>query len=163
MDTLHKDRADDMTTVLALPMPAERLIPHRPPMRLVDTLLSFADGCGETEACPAAGSLLADRNGELDRVALVELIAQSYATVRGYDDLLNGRPVRKGFLVGIRKLRITGTALAGERLVTTIRTIGTFDGFALAEGEIVRHDECIARATIKLWIVDDDAAGGGSP
>lgn len=163
MDILRNNRADGMTAELTLPMPAERLIPHRPPMRLVDTLLSFADGCGETEACPAAGSILADRSGELDRVALVELIAQSYATVRGYDDLLNGRPVRKGFLVGIRKLRLTGTAFAGERLVTAIRTIGTFDGFALAEGEIVRRDECIARATIKLWIVDEDAPEGGSP
>ncbi|HYS43510.1 MAG TPA: hypothetical protein VEM32_05965 [Geobacteraceae bacterium] len=152
-----------MTTDLVLPMPAESLIPHRPPMRLVDTLLSVADGSGVTEACPAAGCILADARGELDAAALVELIAQSYAAVKGYDDLANGRPVKKGFLVGVRKLRITGRAFTGNRLLTTIRTVGTFEGFAVAEGEIVCAGETIAAGTIKLWIVDEEIAAGGGP
>lgn len=152
-----------MTTDLALPLPAERLIPHRPPMRLVDTLLSFADGSGLTEACPAAECILADARGELDPAALVELIAQSYAAVKGYDDLSNDRPVKEGFLVGVRKLRITGKAFTGDRLLTTIRTVGTFEGFAVAEGEIVRAGETIATGTIKLWIVDEGATAGERP
>lgn len=152
-----------MTADLALPLPAESLIPHRPPMRLVDTLLSVADGSGVTEACPGAGCIMADARGELDAAALVELIAQSYAAVRGYDDLSNGRPVKEGFLVGARSLRINGTAFTGDRLLTTVTTVGTFAGFAVAEGKVVRAGETIAAGTVTLWIVDEGATAGGRP
>jgi predicted hotdog family 3-hydroxylacyl-ACP dehydratase len=146
---------------LALPMDAERLIPHRPPMRLVDRLLSFEDGGGLTESRLPAGSVLAGEDGAVDPVALVELIAQSYATVKGYDDRVHGRPVAEGFLVGIRKLRIPGKAFAGDRLLTSVKTVGTFEGFAVVEGAVARDGETIASGTMKLWIVDRPADGGG--
>lgn len=144
----------------SLPMDAGRLIPHRPPMRLVDRLLSFEDGGGQTEARMPANSVMADGNGSLDPVALVELIAQSYATVKGYDDLVNGRPVMDGFLVGIRKLRITGKAFANDRLLTAVKPVGTFEGFAVVEGTVTRDGEKIASGSMKLWIVEKPAEGG---
>ena len=150
-----------MTPGHALPMAAERLIPHRPPMRLVDRLLSFDDAGGLTEACQREDSVLVSADGTLDPVMLVELIAQSYATVKGYDDLVNGRPVMEGFLVGIRKLRITGKAFANDRLLTTVKTVGTFEGFAVVEGAVTRNGEEIASGTLKLWIVDRPAQGQG--
>ncbi len=149
-----------MTADHSLPMAAERLIPHRPPMRLVERLIAFEDGAGQTEACFAENSLLADDDGALDPVALIELIAQSYATVKGYDDLVNGRPVMEGFLVGIRKLRITGKAFANERLLTTVKTVGTFEGFAVVEAIVTRGGETIAAGSMKLWITEKPAGGG---
>lgn len=149
-----------MTMDLTLPLPAEQFIPHRPPMRLVDTLLSWSDGCGEIEARPGADSLLVAADGTLDEVALVEMLAQGYATVKGYHDLLRGEHPSEGYLVGVRKFRIAQGARAGERLLVRIRTVGSFEGFAVAEGEIERSGELLASGTIKLWIVNQ--AGGAS-
>ena len=112
-----------MTMEPALPIPAENLLPHRPPMLLVDRLCSYADGCGVVEACPGSDSILVDERGALDEVALVELMAQGYAAVKGYDDLVKGRPVQEGFLVGIRKLQITGRAATGDLLRMPTRSL----------------------------------------
>ncbi len=144
---------------LTLPVSAEKFIPHRSPMRLVDTLVSCEDTSGVVETTIPADCILADIDGTLDEVALVELLAQSYAVIKGYDDTLHGREISEGYLVGVRKMRVTGQALVGDKLLIRIRTVGCFEGFAVAEGEIVCAGKIIASGSIKLWIV----AGGGSP
>lgn len=148
-----------MKNDLTLPQPAEAFIPHRPPMRLVETLISFEDASGLVEARPAADCIFVDGEGFLAEAALVEILAQGYAVIKGYADLQHGGEISEGYLVGVRKLCISGRARAGERLLVQIRTVGSFEGFAVAEGEIVRAGEIIANGTIKLWIVD---AGGAT-
>jgi predicted hotdog family 3-hydroxylacyl-ACP dehydratase len=136
-------------------MAAERLIPHRTPMRLVDTLLSVHEGCGVTESVLPRTTLMADGEGRLDEVAFMEMIAQSYAAFNGYMDLVEGKPAGEGFLVGVRHLEVTGRAYAGDRLLTSIRTVTSFGGFAVVEGSVTRGDETIASGIIKLWLVED--------
>lgn len=145
-----------MKNNFTLPMPAAVFIPHRPPMQLVDTLISCANAGGVIEATLPANCILANADGTLDEVTLVELLAQSYAVIKGYDDMLQGKDIMEGFLVGIRRLHITGRASAGEKLQIYIRTVGSFEGFAVAEGEVLSAGETIASGSIKLWIV-----GGG--
>lgn len=147
----------------ALPMAAERLIPQRAPMRLVDTLVSRSDGCGVTESRLPADAIMADERGMLDEVTFVELIAQSYAAVKGYIDLIDGNPPGKGFLVGIRHLKITGKAFSGDRLLTSIRTVGAFEGFAVIEGTVTRDAETVASGSMKVWLVEQGKDGGGNP
>ena len=149
-----------MNIDLTLPMPAEKFIPHRLPMRLVDALISCAETGAEIEAIPSADCILVGADGILDEAALVELLAQSYAVAKGYDDLLQGKPISEGYLVGVRKFHILHPARAGERLLVRIKTVGSFEGFAVAEGEVEREGELIARGTIKLWLVNQ--AGKGS-
>lgn len=147
-----------MNNDMKLPMPAEAFIPHRLPMRLVETLISYDNGAGAVEAKVTADCILVNSDGSLDEAALVELMAQGYAVIKGYADRLQGEQISEGYLVGVRKLRVTGRAGAGERLTIHIRTIGSFEGFAVAEGEIERGDETIANGTIKLWIVGEGRA-----
>jgi len=136
-------------------MAAELLIPHRTPMRLVDTLLSVHEGCGVTESVLPRTSMMADGDGRLDDVAFMEMIAQSYAAMKGYMDLVEGKSAGEGFLVGVRRLEITGRAYAGDRLLTSIRTGTTFGGFAVVEGSVTRGDETVASGIIKLWLAED--------
>jgi len=136
-------------------MAAERLIPHRAPMRLVDTLLSVHEGGGATESVLPRTSMMADGDGRLDDVAFMEMIAQSYAAMKGYMDLVEGKSAGEGFLVGVRRLEITGRAYAGDRLLTSIRTGTTFGGFAVVEGSVTRGDETVASGIIKLWLAED--------
>jgi predicted hotdog family 3-hydroxylacyl-ACP dehydratase len=136
-----------------LPIPAEAFIPHRMPMRLVDTLIYYKDAGGLVETTIADDCILVNTDGSLDEAAFVELLAQGYAVVKGYDDTEQGKQISEGYLVGARKLRITGRAYAGDKLQVRIRTVGCFEGFAVAEGEIVRAEQIIASGSIKLWIV----------
>ncbi len=138
---------------LTLPIHAEAFIPHRSPMRLVDSLVSFGDSSGVVEANISYDCILVDVDGALDEAAFIELLAQSYAVIKGYDDTLLGKEISEGYLVGIKKMHVIGRAYAGDQLFINIRTVGRFEGFAVAEGEIVRGKETVAVGTIKLWIV----------
>lgn len=148
-----------MNIDLTLPMPAEQLIPHRPPMRLIDSLVSYSAAETEIEALPSSDSIFVGEDGVLAQAALVELLAQGYAAAKGYDDLMNDRPITEGYLVGVRKLALSGAARAGDKLKIRIRTVGSFEGFVVADGEIERCGEIIASGCVKLWIVGSGGNG----
>jgi predicted hotdog family 3-hydroxylacyl-ACP dehydratase len=75
-------------------------------------------------------------------------------------DLVEGKPAMEGFLVGVRHLVVTGRAVAGDRLLTSIRTVAALGGFVVVEGTVTRGGETLASGTLKLWLVDPDADGG---
>lgn len=145
-------KENTMTTQLQLPMAAEELIPHRLPMRQVESLLDFQEGEGIVEALVQEGNPLLDEAGYLSEVALVEMLAQSFAAVQGYADQLAGKPVGEGFLVGIRKISIAAKARLGDRLTIRIRPIATLEGFAVVEGVLSRGAEVLAVGNLKLWL-----------
>ena len=142
----------DMTTDYPLPMHVKGLIPHEPPLRLIDRLLAANDQRGIAEAVIRPESPLLNEDGGLDPAAMIELIAQAYAAMKGYEELISGRSSQKGFLVGIADFQLAGRAREGQRLRITVETVGSMGGFALAEGEVYQGDEQIAAGTIKVWI-----------
>jgi len=150
----HEGENPAATARSRLPLRAEPLIPHRLPMRLVDTLLSRDGESGVTESRIPADAVVADDHGRLDETALVELIAQSYAAVRGHLDLSTGTPPTTGFLVGIRDFAITGPAYAGDHLLTSVRTVASHEGFAVVDGTVTRGGETLAVCTVTLWIAE---------
>jgi len=142
-------------TTQSLPWPAEALIPHRKPMRLVDQLIAFNDQGGTVEAFVPADSPLLDKDAQLDPLATAEMMAQAFAAVKGYDDYLCGQSVKQGFLVAIRKIQFLGDVFAGDCLQVTVNLVGAIAGFAVVAGEVKRDREIIARGELKLWIRED--------
>lgn len=138
--------------MLELPLAAESLVPHRLPMRLVDQLLEIEGKNGVVEALVDSNCPLVSAEGTLEKVALIELIAQSYAALKGYLDKIENKPVRQGFLVGIKKFVSLEPVFSGERLRITIETLGELEDFAVAEGQIWRSETLVARGEIKIWI-----------
>ena len=141
---------------MKLPLPVQNLIPHQKPMCLVDRLLEFKDQSGTVEARVLPGQLLVDDDGRLETLAVAEMIAQAYAAVKGYDDHLAGRPVRQGFLVGIRKIQFHQAVFAGDYLQIHVNTVGSIAGFAVVEGVVTRKSDIIAEGQIKLWVNEDE-------
>ncbi|OGV73992.1 MAG: hypothetical protein A3K19_22730 [Lentisphaerae bacterium RIFOXYB12_FULL_65_16] len=147
MSGMNTSKAD-----ISLPMDAQDLLPHRPPMRLVDRLIGEADQAGTVECRLPADSVVADAAGQIEPAAFLELIAQAYAAVKGYDDLLHRQPVHEGFLVGCRHVRIRQPARVGQLLTIRVKTIGILAGFAIAEGEVWCEKELLASGTVKFWV-----------
>ena len=141
-----------MTKGLALPVPVEVLLPHRKPMCLVDRLVEHTDGSGVVEALVGPLSPLIGADGSVDRVAFVELIAQSFAAVRGYSDLLKGKEVKKGFLVAAKSIRIKAAAAAGDVLRISVTTTGEYGDFTLGDGVVTSAGEVLASGNITVWI-----------
>lgn len=145
---------------LSLPVAAAAILPHRPPLLLLERLVAWEELAATAEACLPPESPFADGEGRIDPVVMIELMAQTYAALRGYDDLLHGRPVGKGLLVGARQVRMAGAARAGERLAIAVRAVGIFEGFALVEAEVRRGAAVLAAGTIKLYNPDEGSGAG---
>jgi predicted hotdog family 3-hydroxylacyl-ACP dehydratase len=137
---------------LTLPIEAEELIPHRLPMRLINRLLEVEGKNGVVDAVIEADCPLVSAEGVLEDVALVELLAQSYAAINGYCDRIENKPVKQGFLVGIKKINRLRSVKAGDRLRIDIRTLFEIDDFSVAEGDIYRGSELVMQGELKLWV-----------
>ena len=137
---------------LSLPLAAEELIPHRLPMRLVDQLVEIGGKDGTVLTQIEAECPLVDSSRRLEDIALVELIAQSYAALKGYLDRRDAKPLRQGFLVGIKRLNWFEAVFVGEPLLIKIHTLAELDDFAVAEGKVWRGDTLVASGEIKVWI-----------
>ena len=142
-----------------LPLPAEVLIPHRKPMCFIDRLIETQAQGGTAEVRVAPDHVLVDEGGKLDAVAMAEMIAQTYAAVKGYHDRRSAEPVKQGFLVGIRKIQFLKPVFTGDVLRINVDTVGSFSGFAVIRGQVTRHQEIIAEGEIKLWIQPEDQLG----
>jgi len=141
-----------MNAGLTLPLSAEMLIPHRAPIRLIDRLVQFENFSGLVESVVRDDNLFLKQNGELERCAMVELIAQSFAAVKGYGDLIQGKPIGKGFLVAVKEMHFSGNARKGDVLHIAIEPGGETGDFALGEGKIKRGEDVIAAGSITVWI-----------
>jgi predicted hotdog family 3-hydroxylacyl-ACP dehydratase len=142
-----------------LPQPVDRLVPHRPPLRLVHRLLEAAGGIGCAEAQVEAGSPFVDRHGRLTEPALLELIAQTCAAVRGWEGRTRGAAPRQGFLVGASGVRILGTARAGDRLLVRVRQESAFEDFFVVDGEVWHGEHRLAAGRLNLWVEPDALPG----
>jgi len=135
-----------------LPVPVQSLVPHRKPMLLVDRLLSYGDGSGVVEAVITDDIIFVDENEQLDSAALIEIMAQAYATIEGYRCLLDKVPARTGFLVGMQDIDIIKRPFVGDCLNINVDTVAVVEHFAVVEAEVLLKKEIIARGRLKLWI-----------
>ena len=143
-------------------MEADNLIPHRKPVCMVDRLIEFKDQAGTVEAVVSSENALIENNGQLDQLAVTEMIAQACAAAKGYEGRLANDPVELGFLVGIKKLQFFGKAFAGDHLQISVRTVGAISGFTVVEGKVICNQKIIASRKIKLWVPEPEPSGAAS-
>ena len=144
-----------MSYDLSLPMPADKLIPHRPPLCLVSRLLEFKDPTGVVESIIMPDNIMLNSNGSLEQLSVIELIAQASAAVKGYSDLLQGKDIKKGFLVDVRRARFMGQCFGGDRLHIKVETLKNIAGFSVIDGEVHRQGQIIASGTVKVWVPEE--------
>jgi predicted hotdog family 3-hydroxylacyl-ACP dehydratase len=142
---------------LSLLIDVGSLVPHREPIRFVDRLLECTEDSGVAEAVVKSENLLAESDGTIDSVIFIELIAQTYAAFKGYLEGAGGKPARKGFLVGVRDLAITGDLVVGDRAIITVKTGTIFGAFAVIDGTVIKDGVQLASANLKLWMPDEQS------
>ena len=97
------------------------LLPHRPPMLLVDRVIAHGDNLTVCEVEVKADSLFTvERDGrrEVPAVVGIEYMAQTVATFAGLSARKERRTPRLGFLIGCRELRLETDAFAAGDILT---------------------------------------------
>ena len=143
---------------MKFPVDARKLLPHRGRMLLIDSVLTASKGEGTVLANPAEDSIMRGADGKIISAFYVELVAQAYAAVCGYDFIKNGVPIPEGYLVGIQRFEIkqNPSDAGDENFTITVKTIGDFDGLAVVEGSISAANGVVAEGKIKLFVPDSE-------
>ncbi len=114
----------------------ESLIPHRLPMRLVESfdppvdtsVVAFAE---VREGWPTV------RDGSAQTLVLIELIAQTAAVLQGFRERAANQPATGGLLVGIPALQVTKPRIAvGTQLVCHVSISHGAPNYLAFEGHV---------------------------
>lgn len=135
-----------------LPASAARLLPHEPPMVYIDRLLEADDERGLCETILTAGHMLLDDHGTMERSAFIELAAQSFAALKGWEFIRRDLPFPIGYLVGAQGFECLDDARQNDRLLIETVALGTFEGFGVVRATITRDGDVLARGKIKLYV-----------
>ena len=145
-----------MPNAATLPTDAAPLLPHQPPIRMLTRLLACGNGTARAEACVKMDHPLVDSSGKLERAALIEIMAQTYAAARSYEKNLPAGGRNSGFMVGLSELRILSETSAGQILAVEATTEIALDNFYVVRATVSSDAEVIADGCLKFWI-DSDA------
>ncbi len=144
----------------SLPQKAAQFIPHSGLMCVVDQLLSTEGNIAETTAIVHADSPFAREDGTVEESIFVEMIAQSIAAGSGYELTKEQRRTQQGYLLGIKQMKIHGTARVGETLTVKAFKAAEFGDFGIIEGTVFRGVQVLASGEIKVvQLVEADSAG----
>lgn len=143
-----------------LPVDAARFIPHRDPMRLVDTLLSVGDRVARVATTVRPDMPFVEADGRLGEAAYVEMVAQAAAALDGFRQ--RGQPGSKlfGMMLGVRHLEITGTARVGDCLEIEIFKTARLGDIGVITGSVSRGAELLAKGEIKVLRGRSTASAG---
>jgi predicted hotdog family 3-hydroxylacyl-ACP dehydratase len=149
------DRRDE---IMFLPVDVARVIPHKPPMLLIDRLLEVKERASVSELTVREDMIFVDENGHLDDASYPEIISQAVAAQEGFRRFGGRNPLIEGFLLGIKNLEILGNSFVGDTLRISLNKKAKFGDFGILNGEVHKDQELIARGEIKVWQSDAGVA-----
>ncbi len=129
------------------------LIPHQPPMRLVDEIISVEPADSRVTTVIGPDFLFLREDNTVAPEAFCEIIAQSFAACESKRRELAGLSTEGGgYLVNIRNFTALAHARKGDVLVTRVTQQDDCFGTRIVQGEIFRGEEKLAQATVYIFM-----------
>ncbi len=150
-DPLCWKNSNKQEDIVHLPVDVSRLVPHKPPMLIVDKLIEVNERASVSEMEIAKDTIFIGENGKLDETSYPEIISQAIAAQNGFKNLGNQGGSSEGFLLGIKNLEILGSAGAGDRLRVSVYKVAKYGEFGIIKGEIFKEGNLIASGEVKVW------------
>jgi radical SAM protein with 4Fe4S-binding SPASM domain len=144
--------------IMFLPTDVGHIIPHKPPMLLIDRLLEVKERASVSEMTVREDMIFVDTDGRLDDASYPEIISQAVAAHEGFRRFGGRNPLVEGFLLGIKNLEVLGESFVGDTLNISLYKKTKFGDFGILNGEVFNGEKLIARGEIKVWQSDAGAA-----
>jgi len=142
--------------IIYLPLPVDRIIPQMLPMQIIDTIDKLAERCAQCSALIKEDMPFIQKDDSVDRVAYLEMMAQSIAALNGFRNMGASDSAPEGYLLGAKNLKINKTAYAGDRLSIMVFKYARYGGFGIVKGVVKRDNEILAEGEIKIWHKTDE-------
>jgi predicted hotdog family 3-hydroxylacyl-ACP dehydratase len=134
--------------------PVAEVVPHRPPMLLLDEVLSFEPGRARCRVTLRPDSAFM-QGGRVRAVVALEYMGQAMAALAGLEARAAGRPPRVGFLLGTRELSLAVDHFAaGETLEVEVERVHEEGSAAQFRGTVLRLGAPVARAVVSVYLPD---------
>ncbi|MBE0531777.1 MAG: 3-hydroxylacyl-ACP dehydratase [Rhodospirillales bacterium] len=147
--------------VIPCPWPVEHLLPHAPPMVLLDEVIGYDTDSILAVATIGTGHPFLAGDGVPAHVG-IELMAQACGAFAGAEALAAGEAVRVGFLLGTRRFEAHVPLFrVGERLEISARVALRDDEMACFDCEIRRTGAVVAEARLNVYQPKDLGTFGG--
>lgn len=129
-------------------------IPHRPPMLLLAELVHSDAHIIHARACVDTGNPFLSSTGVLDRCALIEMMAQTFALGQGALAAHEMRtPMARGYLASMRDVTFTADVHAGDSLDIYARPLMQVGNVVVVDGSVERHGHCVCQGQCKIFLV----------
>jgi predicted hotdog family 3-hydroxylacyl-ACP dehydratase len=127
------------------------LIPHRPPMVMIDKLNHTSEISATGEIRILESNLFCE-NGYFLETGMIEFIAQTAAAFTGYKNKSNEKPVSEGYIGAIKNLVIHDLPPVG----TVIRSIITIEneiiGYTIITGRVFLEQKLMAECEMRILV-----------
>ena len=131
--------------------PIVELVPHRPPMLLLDRVLAYDGECVTCETVLRPDSPFADQ-GQVPAVVGIEYMAQTIAVGAGLRGREKGDGARTGFLLGCRSLKIAVDSFqVGDRLTIEARRSWGENELGSFTCKVQRGDEVLVEGALTVY------------
>jgi len=133
--------------------PLDSLIPHKPPMRLVDAFTEVTDTVGRVTATIGEDHLFLRSDKTLAPEAYCEMIAQCFAACESQRREWKGLSTEGGgYLASVRDFEVLGSAKVGDLLtVSSVQQDDCF-GTRIVQGEVFCEGKKLAQGTVYIFM-----------
>ena len=128
-----------------------KFIPQRPPIVMVDKLISAADKTTISGFTIKADNIFVENN-ILQEPGIIENVAQSAALGVGYICLLKNEKVPLGFIGAIKNLVIYDLPKVGDEITTEIKVDYEVFEATLITGKVYCEKKLIAQCEMKIFL-----------
>jgi 3-hydroxymyristoyl/3-hydroxydecanoyl-(acyl carrier protein) dehydratase len=139
----------------------QELIPHRPPLVLIDRLTACAEDRGEAVRTFRRGDY-GVVDGMVPESLLIEGLAQTAAAMQGYQRLQSALPAGGGMLVGLDRVRFLERVAVDQELRLSVQLVTRVGPFRIIAGRVHCGGRLVAEGEFKVLIQggeDGDQAG----
>jgi len=131
-----------------------QFIPQRPPIVMVDGLLSTDNERSESFFQLTKENILCSE-GYFSEAGLIENLAQTAALKAGFDARQKNEEVKVGFIGAVKNLKIYQLPADNQKLKTTLTVKHNFGNISIIKGETRTEDKLLAEAELSIFTAEE--------
>jgi predicted hotdog family 3-hydroxylacyl-ACP dehydratase len=125
------------------------LIPQRPPMAMIDALVSVGEKSARGQLMVRDSNLFLNRD-MLGEPGLIEFIAQTAAAYTGYKSKITGSEIAEGYIGAIKNLEIYELPVINKLIESEIVIENEIVGYTIITGRIYSGEKLMVECEMRI-------------